>query len=210
MKFEFLQPTSCTLDHINVRSEKHGSETRTAVDLKFSRTSANDCLERYAPGLLTALYHRAQATEDQGELEGVEPIGYPDLRFPGLAPLTFYHEQSGCLLTIDFGLGGASNLVMGSCKVNKHKVECAQGGSVTESWRIQTSDLPEGALDKLSRILESETQITLALPEEKQPAIDGTVGHPGVASLEKARRERKGEEQPALDATDIFAGTAAG
>lgn len=209
MKFEFLTPTTVRLEHLNVRTEKHGDESATAVDLKFTRTSSNDCLERYAPGLLIALYHRAESTERQGELDGIEQP-YKNLRFPKLAPLSFDHEQTGCTLTIDYGLGGASSLVMGSCKVNKHRVECAEGGSVTESWRVQTSDLPEGALDKLSKLLAGETQILLALPEDKpaQAPIDGTVGHPGVASLEKARKEKKGDVDK--DATQLFTEAHAG
>ena len=203
MRFEFTTPTTVKLDHLNVRSEKHGDETVTALDLKFSRTSANTCLDTYAPGLREALYYRAQDTEDQGEIEGIEQT-LPNLRFPRLSPLAFTDEADGVTLTIDYGLGGASNIVMGGCKVNKHRVECAEGGSVTETFRVQSCDLPEGALDKLGKLLDCETQILLALPEDKagQTVIDGTVGHPGVASLEEKRKGKK--DAASNDATELF------
>lgn len=197
MPFELPDPTTVKVAHLNVRAELHGDETHTAIDLRLARTCGNDCLNAFAPGLREALYYRAGETEAQADVPGVEKL-LPNLRFPLLGDLVLAHEIIGAEVTVDYGIGAP--IVLGLCKVNKFRCELAEGGSVTTTFRVQCSDPPEGALDKLGKLLDSEAQITLKLPTEKPPAIDGTTGHPGVADLEKARKAKGG----GADATQAF------
>jgi hypothetical protein len=208
MNFAFPNPTTVTLQHLNVRNEKHGDEDATALDLKFSRTAGNDCLDAFHPDLMVALYFRAKEADDQAEIEGVPKV-MTNLRFPRMAPLGWALDLTGCTVVVEYGIDEASSITLNDCKVNKFKIEPAEGGSVTVAFRVQTSSIPDGALDKLSKLLNSETSITLELPEPgtedkgKQGVIDGTTGHPGVASLEQARKSKKPADD--REAGDIFA-----
>jgi len=80
--------------------------------------------------------------------------------------------MSGCRVVIDYGLGDElSNIVLADCKVNQFRVECMEGGTVEITFRVQTSNFPSGALDKLAGKLDQETKITIDGPSV-QPLQD--------------------------------------
>lgn len=204
MTFQFMTPTSVQLDHVNLRAEKHGDDSAPAIDLKFTRESGNDILDLFHPKLREALYFRAEQTEAQGDIEGVEQV-LPNLQFAKLAPLAWDLEHTGAKVTIDYGLGAGSNIDLVDCKVNAFRISPKEGGTVSVTFRVQTSNIPDGALDKLSGLLQRETQITLTLPEPKaEPkpaAIDGTTE--GFEADRKKGRKKQ-------EAGDAFAEAHAG
>ena len=191
MKFEFIDPTCVTLEHLNIRTERHGEEDVTALDLKFTHESANDFLNTFAPGLQKALCYRSSASQAQGSIAGVEPL-LPDLRFPDLGPLTWDDEIIGARVAVAFGL---TDVVLTDCTVDKFRLELLDGGSMTTTFRVRTTNIPDNALDRLSRQLQGEVDITLTLP--KEPAVKAVV-------TTKAPMKPKGP-----DATELFAGAAA-
>ena len=164
MNFEFPEATTVTLEHLNVRTEKHADANATALDLKFSRETGNDSLALFHPKLLQSLYYRAKVTTDQKEIEGVEKIA-PNLRFPKLAPLAWDDEIVGARVLIEFGIDDDSAVLLTPAVVDKFRIECSEGGSVCTTFRVQCSNIPDGALDKLGKLLNSETRITIKKPD---------------------------------------------
>lgn len=213
MTFEFRKPTAVQLQHLNVRTEKHGDDNATALDLKFVRTASNDILDMLHPKLREAFFYRSDATEAQDEIAGVEKI-LPNLQFPKLGTLAWELEHTGCRVVICFGLGGASDIILNDCKVNQFRIDMAEGGSTTLTWRVQTSSIPDGALDKLSKQLQGEIEIMLELPDagvEKaapgaQLTIDGTAGPKANSSTVNWPFPKKAApaDAPAPDATATF------
>ena len=167
-RFELEEPTEVTVQHVNLRGEKHGDETVPAVDLKLSLQIGNDVLSMFDGHLKSALYFkRAEpASDEQGDLEGVKPVSdMPNLRFPLLGPLKWEAEHTGYTLVIDLGLGGKSALQIDDCKVNNFTVSPLEGGTVEVAWRVQSSNLPEKVLGKLGGIIGHEVDVTLTGPE---------------------------------------------
>jgi hypothetical protein len=152
------------LANVNIRAEKHGDDSATAIDLKFSLTTGNSVLNRLAPGLREALYYRSASTEGQAQIDGIEEL-LPDLRFPAIESIRCSDEIVGAKVCIEYGIGGPGDIHLAECKVNAFRIECLPGGSVEIGFRVQTSHIPEGALDKLGKLLDGEANITLLRPE---------------------------------------------
>lgn len=195
MTFQFSQPTTVKLMHVNLRDEKHGDEPAAAIDVKFKRESGNDILDLFHPKLLEALYYRDATTEAQSEVPGVARI-LPNKLFTRMDPISWSLDITGATVVIDFGLGGESNITLHDCKVNSFLIDPKEGGTVEVSFRVQTSKIPDGALDKLAKKLKCETQITIAVPDVKpgpqQQAIDGTAAN--FEAETKGRKGRKGKD----------------
>lgn len=200
MNFSLPNFTTVKVDHVNVRPEKHGDQSVTAVDVRFVLTGeSRPTLALLDPKLCAFLYHDADAAAGQEEIDGVEP-SMPNLRFARIkGPLKWDDEIAGARVEVDFGLGGDSNIVLQPAKVNDFKAECMEGGTVELSFRVQCSVLPDGVLDKFGKLLNCETEVTVVPPEAGTGAvIDGSLAafekdHPGAAS------------KPAAEAGDIFA-----
>jgi hypothetical protein len=182
-QFSIDHMTRVTIGNVNVRSELHGDEHVPAADISFKLTTSNAILSEFDGQLRGMLYEAVDAPNtDQAELEGVEAVSdLPKLRSVWLdQPLRLKNEYLGYSLTIDRGLGGASNIVLGECAVNKIKADCNEGGSVELGFRVQAAKLSADVLGKLATLIGCEVSITLTPPEVKQDPIDGTEGHPGA------------------------------
>jgi hypothetical protein len=198
MNFAYAKPTTVTLRNVNLRAEKHGDENEPAIDLKFTRTAPNTELGLLSDKLLDAMYWRAEHTEDQGEIEGVDKIA-PNLRLPQIESFSWTLELTGCRVEIDYGLGKKSNIVLTDCKVNALRVLCKEGGTVEITFRVQTSHFPEGALDKLAGKLDQETAITLEVPEQDDLSDDENDSPPAPPAEKKGKGARKDATQAFLD-----------
>lgn len=173
MPFEFKTKTPAKLAAVNVRSELHGKEHVPAVDLKITVNAGNSILDQLDPQLLEALYFcAAPAEDDQVPLDGVEPITHlPNLRFPKLGDtLAWQFTGAGYEFTLDFGLGGDSNLVIGGCQVNNIRISPKEGGTVELSFRVQASDVDEHILGKLAMLVQQDVEIYLVAPTPAQVA----------------------------------------
>ena len=192
MPYAFPTPTTVKLAHINMRLEKHGDESVTALDLKFIRTGPNSELGMLHPKLQAMLYWRSKMTNDQRSIEGVEQV-LPDLRFPELGTLVWDLEMTARIV-IQTGTG---EMVLNPVKVNQFRIDPLQGGSVETTFRVQTSEFPDGALDTLGRMLDSDVTITLEPHTDKPseapksnkgkstaPAKDAPTGEASKAALD--------------------------
>jgi hypothetical protein len=199
MPFEFPTPTAVTLRHCNLREEKHGEDSAPAIDLKFTRQASNEILDLFHPKLRESLYWRDGDTEAQADVPGVAKV-LPNKLFNAMQPIAWDLELTGCTVVIDYGLGDGSNITLADCKVNAFRIDPKEGGTVDVTFRVQTSNFPDGALDKLAHKLGQETQITISAPAVKQEQaqgelIDGTTGHPAA---------KKPPEDKGRAATDAF------
>lgn len=166
--FELLTPTKCKLNAINVRSELHGKEHVPAVDLKITLDASNAILSQFDTGLKEALYCRREPLDDKQEsLDGVDPItDLPNLRFPKLdTPLKWTLAGSGYEFTVDFGLGGVSNIVVPGVQVNNFGLTPREGGTCEVGFRVQVSGIDETVIGRLAMLCQHEVTITLVAPK---------------------------------------------
>lgn len=174
MKFEIEDFKTAKLASINIRSEKHGPEAlNPAVDLTYTMDMPNSELSMFDGHLLSALYYRSEAAAGDGkqsEIEGMEAVGLPNLRFPFMGAISWGKEYAGFTHTIGHGLGGKSDIHLMDCKVNGFKLEPKEGGTVSVKFRVQcATNLNEKTMGKLALLAQNEVPIMLVAPEDKAP-----------------------------------------
>ncbi len=156
-----------TLAHVNLRGEKHGTDTVPATDLRVEIESPNTLLEQIEPGMLAAFYC------DDPNPQQAELIARPlsKLRFPSLGPLTWDKDFPGYTARIAHGIDEASAIVLG-VQVNKFSVGLQDGGTVILRCRLQCTP-DDAAIGELARKIGQTIEITLeppaALPESAAP-----------------------------------------
>lgn len=200
--FQLIKPTTVTLLHVNMRTEKHGTDDIDAYDFDFVLERANsEALALLHADLCESVYYRAEATEDQADIPTVEKTR-PNLRFPKMAPIVWVDEAEGVDLSIEYGLGDElSNIKLEAGKSSTKKAECKEGGTSLVYFRFSTSHMQDGVMDKLRKKLKQELTITLVQPDKliQQTVIDGTVGHPGVAAKTSKKKAGKNATQEFID-----------
>lgn len=172
MKFEIEDFKNAKLASINIRSEKHGPEAlNPAVDLTYTMDIPNTDLAMFDGHLLSALYYRSEAAAGdggQGDLEGMEAVNLPNLRFPFMGGISWGKEITGVTHTIQHGLGGKSDIHLMDCKVNGFKLEPKEGGTVAVKFRVQCStNLNEKTMGKLALLAQNEVPIMLVAPKDE-------------------------------------------
>lgn len=196
--FELESPTTLKLRSASPRKQHHGEDLVQAIDLDFRWETSNESLSLLDPWLRSTFYRNAAADDGQDNLDGV-PDALPNLRVSKLVmPLKWDWEGVGYTMHIDHGLGWQSDIVLTGCNVKKLKLDLKEGGTAVIDFQVQCStDVTKKMLGELCDLEGSELDATLLAPAEMPEAIDGTVGHPGLAEAEAA-----GQQQ--LDATDAF------
>lgn len=164
MSLVFPELTQVKLIDVNPRSEKHGTEWFPAVDLRFQREMSCAVLNLLHPDLREKLYKDAE----QGTLLGPDEVqDGGELRFPELAsPFPWKEEVEGYTLTIDYGLGGTSNIELVDCKLHKQVFEAKQGGTAKVSFTVSCShDLTPEVVGHLGVSIQKDHHIRLVRPE---------------------------------------------
>lgn len=168
MPLEFADVTKAKLIDVNPRSEKHGpTDLQPAIDLRFQVDCSNEVLKQYHPELLDLLY------EDTGQmqLDAVEKTAErATLRLPQLAmPLHWSEESIGNDLTVDYGIGGESDLSLLGCRVHKHVITAKQGGTCTIAFTVSCAhDLTKDVVGALGTRVQHDIYIKLhPSPEER-------------------------------------------
>ena len=156
MKFT-IHGEQVRLHHLNVRTETHGDEERTAVDLKLYYETGNEALLQFHPRLRALLYENPPA--NQPTVEGVEPA--PVVRvFPDLHPL-HWSADFACSLAILHGLGDGRDIVLADCTADGFVIEPLEGGTVKLAFRIRSICMDEQILGRLPLLLHRDLPITL-------------------------------------------------
>lgn len=131
-----LDNVTVRMTNFNARSELNGDTRKPAADISFSAQFPNTILDELIPGLLDMLY---MAPKNPDLAEQADPTAKTALRIPELAmPLKLTTELESRALTIDYGLGGDSNIVLPETKAHKFTVEAHNGGTVTLGWQMPT------------------------------------------------------------------------
>lgn len=153
-----------TLKNLNLRDEKHGEESVTAMDLELEAAIPNVDLRLLDSALLDLLF-----VKDEGDLASPEGVTRK-LRCAKLVmPIKVEHELVGATVEVLIGTR-AKNVRLDDCKVNKFRVTALEGGSCIVYFRVQCVP-DEGAIAKLSMLLGHDVTITVEPPaaeDEKQ------------------------------------------
>lgn len=153
-----IEKKPCTLQHINIRDEKHGEENVLAIDMKLTGDFDGDILAEFGPELRHALYKKA----DGGDLVDTASEVPTALRFPQLCqPLKFADEIIGASVTVAYGIG---DIALETCDINNFKIECHDGGTVRVTYRVQARPTGE-QLAKLSQVLGTAVEVSIDPPE---------------------------------------------
>lgn len=146
------------LDSVNARAELHGEDRVPAFDLKFTVAMGNECLAFFAPELRSCLYKKSDA---QGEL--IDEERESALRFPKMGSFKWDWEGVGYTLTIPYGIGGSSDIVVDGININGFRITPQEGGTVLVSFRA-IAHLDEKVVGPLCSLIQRETEISIDPP----------------------------------------------
>jgi hypothetical protein len=134
MSLAFPNLTKVKLTDLNPRSEVHGDVKVPALDMRFSTEVPNHVLALLHPELREHIYQEST----QGQLPGVDEVSdATELRFPELAaPFKWTEETEGNTLTVDYGIGGESNILFTDCKLHKQTFLPKRGGTCAVSFTV--------------------------------------------------------------------------
>jgi hypothetical protein len=152
------------LANVNLRAEKHGDDTRAAVDLKIEATCPSTVLVAFHPELRQHLFKKDENPDLVDQV--VEGDGLTVLRYARLGALKWDWEGAGYKALIDYGLGGESNIELDDVKIDHFVIEPQNGGSVAVSFRVIAHPDPDD-IGKLSEFIQRDIDLTLTPPEAK-------------------------------------------
>ena len=177
MPFEIETLTKTKITDVVVLSQKNrepGDDPGAA--LSFSLELPNSSLSYFDGSLKSFLYSKsaASSTPKQKGLEGIEEVSdMPNLTAAGskLGKLHWNQDLTGYTLTIDHGMGGKYNLIIGDVALSAFRIEPKEGGTILLSFLAESQDVPEKVFGKLATFKSRDVQITLAPPEAVQGDI---------------------------------------
>lgn len=118
---------------INARTEIHGEERKAAFDIQIEAQSPASVLDYFDPDLADMLY---KVPDDPDLVEQGDPETATAPRFPKMSGFRWEWEGSGYTTTIDYGLGGDSNIKLPDTKIDKFRFAPQNGGTVLISFRL--------------------------------------------------------------------------
>lgn len=156
-----LKEHKVKLSSVNPRAEIHGEERKPACDLKFEVNCASDVLLDFHPELRQMLFKKS---EDPDLVEQSEPDALTALRFPRLGTLKYDWEGTGYTLTLAYGIGGKSDIVLGECQVDSMRIDPMNGGTVKLGFRVICH--PESKqMGQLCELIQQDIDISVTPPE---------------------------------------------
>ncbi len=152
------------LANVNPRAEMHGEDPKPAFDLKIEATCSSSVLAYFHPELRQHLFKK---DENPDLVDQVEQMtggdGLTVLRYPKMGALKWDWEGTGYTATVDYGMGGDSNIVLHDCKVDHFKIEAQNGGSVVITFRIIAHPESED-VGKLCEFMQRDIELDLLPP----------------------------------------------
>lgn len=136
---------------VSTPMENHGKDYKLAVVLTVEVAMPNDSLNHFGAGLCEALYRKASA-EDGADLAS-NPDGLTVRRFPKMSPFGIDHTGTGYTATVDYGLGGDSDIALGDAKLDSFQADPMEGGTVLYRFNIAVhpSTLDTGRLCEMQK-----------------------------------------------------------
>lgn len=164
-----LDRDTCKLVNFNPRAELHGEDREPAADLKLELRAENGILSEFHPSLRSALYRAADASSDLAD-QGMDEPSLPTLRFPKMGALKWDLEIVGCTLTIHYGTGGKSDIVLPDATADGFSFTLHEGGMVDITFRVRCHP-DEKQAGKIYTLQQREIEVTLAPPEDAQERL---------------------------------------
>jgi hypothetical protein len=90
-------------------------------------------LKQFSSELGDFLYKKP---DDPDLAEQADPEAATQPRFPKMGAIKWDFEGTGYKVTVDYGLGGESDIVLHDCKVDKFVFDPQNGGTVITGFRI--------------------------------------------------------------------------
>ena len=144
--------------HLNVRSELHGDEERTAVDIKLGFDLPNRNLDALGPGLRESLYE-IDPNADPSLLDDADHLTH--VKFPQLGTLKWAGEYESVGLHLHLGNGrGKGDLLFVESKLGKLTITAKEGGTCACMARAQVLPTPDETA-KLVGLLKRQVPATI-------------------------------------------------
>lgn len=150
------------LVNLNLRTEMHGDQRESAIDIAFEFDSANNLLFKLHPDL-RAIFYRADATKD-----AVTPDHMPHLRLPLLGPVSWDVEIPRTRLRVHDVDDESHDVLLGGGRTNKFKLTMKEGGTVNWKFRVQFSKPDEDMVARLMRVLNQKVPVSLECVDEEE------------------------------------------
>ncbi|MDT7835005.1 hypothetical protein [Aquabacterium sp. OR-4] len=184
MLFELPTNTECELATFVGRTQKSGPDDVPAVTFRLKLAGvSNTLLDRFSKTIRHTIY---KAVEGQENLPGVEDVT-PLLQSKDLVHWAPETCLDGWTVYLARGISDGDALQMGGCKIDAFRFDFFEGGRMDVDFRISTADVDEDGAGMLWGRQKRKVFVTIVAPEmpaEKEPAIDGTKGHPGAVAAQ--------------------------
>lgn len=152
------------LANVNPRAEKHGDDTKPALDLKIEAQCPSSVLIHFHPELRQHLFKKDENPDLVDQV--TEGDGLTLLRYPKMGGIKWDWEAVGYTATVDYGLGGDSNIVLNDVKIDHFAIEAQNGGSVLLTFRIIAHPDADD-VGKLCEFIQRDIELNLVPPEAK-------------------------------------------
>jgi hypothetical protein len=150
------------LTNVNPRAEMHGDQPKPAFDLMIEAACPNTVLNSFHPELRAMLYKTNENPDLADQV--TDSDGQTSLRLPKLGSLKWDQEYAGYAVTVDYGMGGDSNIVLSDVKVDKFKFTAQEGGTVIVCCRI-IAHPDEKVIGPLCNFIQRDIVLSITPPE---------------------------------------------
>lgn len=178
-----LQSQECKIEHVNFRTEKHGEDDVTAVDLKLSANMPPSILEQLVPGMAETFFKQSNSS---GAMKGEKALRFPDL----VNSFKVNSDIPGYKFAAEWGMAGPL-VEFSDVELGKINLDLIDGGAVTLTFRLQVSGDPE-ELARLVPLLNLSLPVTLTPPAEVPLPKD----HPDAKANGNGKSTAKADEDP--------------
>lgn len=213
MSFELLNMTTVrVLDVRTLAAKNRKPEDLHGMQMLVQALMPIAALAMFDPRLPEMLTRKAAspgklAGKAQGELAGIEQLELTEIG-AHVKRIPWAHDQTGCTIEFDRGLGGSSNLKLLDCTVHGVSFKIEKGVSAKVQWSIDAPSLAESIRGKLTSMKATELPMTQREPEVSQGDIeDSPAPKLTPAQLRQANAAGKTPEQALAEA--VAAPTAA-
>ncbi len=163
-----LNQQTATLKNWNARAELNGEKRVPASDMIVGFSAPSTVLIEFDPALRSALYREPHPGEADLAEQGSDPAEPTRLRFPKMKnSIKWEHQIVGATVTVHYGTGGPSDIVLGECKVDSFVFDPQDGGTVHVGLRIQCHPNADQA-GKLYELNGQEITISVEPPQADQ------------------------------------------
>lgn len=216
---EITTPLKAKLADLVVLSQKNRQpDENPGAKLSIECNLPLEVLAMFAGGMRSSWYEPGPSS--QGALEGMQVERLTSLgEFIGWS--TWSKEYTGHTVTIDFGIGGPSNIVIKDAKLHHFKFS-PQDGSVFAKFKVESEDVSEAMFGRLAKLKSCEVSLLIDPPQlDSQRDFDDDAGNPfgthgkdsdstppPQSSTHEKPAKGKAKADPGRAATDAFVGAA--